>query len=191
MDKEEKRALKEASKQQRKEEKAANAAEMRNNYGDEVLNKPFAFSTVTLYSKGYVRVKGGFGLIKSAPQKLIAIDYSADITKKTGLGRASAAVLTGGLNLLSSNKRGDAYLTIVTDVQTHSLRSEGPTAMELSNGQALASTGRALIGASDSGVTIPTDDSDIADQLQKLTKLHKAGALTDEEFAAAKARILG
>lgn len=29
------------------------------------------------------------------------------------------------------------------------------------------------------------------DQLQKLSALHSAGALTDEEFAAAKAKILG
>ena len=30
-----------------------------------------------------------------------------------------------------------------------------------------------------------------ADQLSKLAELHKQGALTDEEFAAAKAKILG
>jgi hypothetical protein len=33
-------------------------------------------------------------------------------------------------------------------------------------------------------------DSD-ADQLQELAQLHASGALTDEEFAAAKAKILG
>ena len=32
---------------------------------------------------------------------------------------------------------------------------------------------------------------DALDQLQKLSALHSAGALTDEEFAAAKAKILG
>jgi hypothetical protein len=30
-----------------------------------------------------------------------------------------------------------------------------------------------------------------ADQLQELAQLHASGALTDEEFAAAKAKILG
>jgi hypothetical protein len=34
----------------------------------------------------------------------------------------------------------------------------------------------------------PTSD---ADELQQLAQLHASGALTDEEFAAAKAKILG
>ena len=36
----------------------------------------------------------------------------------------------------------------------------------------------------------PAPESD-ADQLQELAQLHASGALTDEEFAAAKAKILG
>jgi hypothetical protein len=36
----------------------------------------------------------------------------------------------------------------------------------------------------------PAPASD-ADQLQELAQLHASGALTDEEFAAAKAKILG
>jgi len=35
----------------------------------------------------------------------------------------------------------------------------------------------------------PTDDP--FEQIEKLAKLHTEGALTDEEFAAAKAKILG
>jgi hypothetical protein len=36
----------------------------------------------------------------------------------------------------------------------------------------------------------PAPDSD-ADQLQQLAQMHASGVLTDEEFAAAKAKILG
>jgi hypothetical protein len=36
----------------------------------------------------------------------------------------------------------------------------------------------------------PAPESD-TDQLQQLAQLHASGALTDEEFAAAKAKILG
>lgn len=36
----------------------------------------------------------------------------------------------------------------------------------------------------------PAEDDSMA-QLQKLADLHKAGVLTDEEFAASKAKILG
>ena len=34
-------------------------------------------------------------------------------------------------------------------------------------------------------------DEDPFEQIEKLSKLHDSGALTDEEFAAAKAKILG
>jgi hypothetical protein len=37
----------------------------------------------------------------------------------------------------------------------------------------------------------PARGSSIADQLNQLVELHKQGALTDEEFAAAKAGVLG
>ena len=34
-------------------------------------------------------------------------------------------------------------------------------------------------------------DSDVLGQLSKLVEMHDSGALTDEEFSAAKARLLG
>ena len=34
-------------------------------------------------------------------------------------------------------------------------------------------------------------DTPIAEQLKQLTALHEAGSLTDEEFAAAKGKLLG
>jgi hypothetical protein len=37
----------------------------------------------------------------------------------------------------------------------------------------------------------PTPPASDMDQLQQLADLHASGALTDEEFAAAKAKILG
>jgi Short C-terminal domain len=37
----------------------------------------------------------------------------------------------------------------------------------------------------------PTQEEDATAQLQNLAQLHNQGVLTDEEFAAAKAKILG
>lgn len=37
----------------------------------------------------------------------------------------------------------------------------------------------------------PADDDGLADQLQKLSALKESGALSDEEFSAAKAKLLG
>lgn len=37
----------------------------------------------------------------------------------------------------------------------------------------------------------PSGPASMSDQLQKLSDLHASGALSDEEFAAAKSRLLG
>ena len=37
----------------------------------------------------------------------------------------------------------------------------------------------------------PAEEDDATTQIQQLAQLHASGALTDEEFAAAKAKILG
>lgn len=192
MDRDEKRAAKEAAKQERRAQASEQQARITEQYGTVSIQKTFYNRMIVIYSKGYVLVSKSVFNPKGEPERLLAIDYSADITKKTGLGRATAAVLTSGLNLLSSNKRGDAYLTIVTDKQTYSLRSEAPTAFDTKNGQALASTARAILGST----SLQDDESkapaeDMAGQLAKLVELHKLGALSDEEFTAAKARIIG
>jgi hypothetical protein len=44
-------------------------------------------------------------------------------------------------------------------------------------------------GAEPGESTEPT--SSLADELQKLSALHAAGALTDEEYSAAKSRLIG
>ena len=42
-----------------------------------------------------------------------------------------------------------------------------------------------------SGQTVPTPNASTADELRKLADLHEQGVLTDEEFAAQKAQLLG
>jgi hypothetical protein len=37
----------------------------------------------------------------------------------------------------------------------------------------------------------PVADSDLAAKLKELTEMHASGALSDEEFSAAKSRLLG
>jgi hypothetical protein len=40
-------------------------------------------------------------------------------------------------------------------------------------------------------VSAPAPTRDLTTELQKLAELHKSGVLTDEEFAAAKKKVLG
>ena len=51
-----------------------------------------------------------------------------------------------------------------------------------------------LINLPDGGLTPPPASpptKDLAEQLERLSQLHASGALSDAEFAAAKARLLG
>jgi hypothetical protein len=90
-------------------------------HGHLVAEALFARKSVRLYSGGYVRISGPFSKANAPFEKLLGISGSADVSKKTGLGRSVAFVLTGGINLLSPNKRGDLYLSIFTEKQSHSL----------------------------------------------------------------------
>jgi len=67
-----------------------------------------AGKSVRLYEKGYVRVGGAIFRSGASFERLLGISGSADVAKKTGLGRVAGFALTGGLNImLTPNKRGD------------------------------------------------------------------------------------
>ena len=106
-------------RQSEQEARAAQLAEGRKRAGSRVHSGNFGGKTVEVYSNGYVRV--ALFMRDSVPfQKLLSIEYSGDIQKKTGIGRAGTAVLTGGANLLlTPNKRGDVYLNVVTEGEVY------------------------------------------------------------------------
>lgn len=179
-------------KQEGKERKLAETEE----FGDQLCSEIFGTKSVTIFSKGYVRVSGGLGLVKGEPEKLLDVFGESDITKKTGLGRAATAVFTGGANLvLSPNQRGNLYLTISTDKQTHSLFLEMPKASDIKAMNKIVSAGKGVLHAttqsSPAGDPKPGGGSDLPEQLQRLSQLKDQGVLSEEEFAAAKAKLLG
>lgn len=138
-----KKAAKAAAKEAAKDERAAAYAEGLDQAGNLVVSEVFGGKTVAIYRNGYVRV-AMFMRESVKFEKLIGIETSADITKKTGAGRAAGAVMTGGMNLLSSNKRGDVYLTVVTDENVYALRSS-PALGAVGTAQKLAAAGSAVI----------------------------------------------
>jgi hypothetical protein len=165
-------------------------------WGEVAVSAPFGTRWVTIYSKGYIKVSSGLGLMKGDVEKLLDIFGESDITKKSGLGRAAGAVFTMGANItLSPNQRGNLYLTIATEKNTHSLMWDRPDATSIKNMNKLVSAGKAAIarGRVPSGVeaSSPTQSRDLSDQLAQLAKLHATGVLSDDEFSAAKAKLLG
>ena len=165
-------------------------------YGRKVLDEVCAGRRVRLYENCYVRV----AYVGGEFEKLLGVSGTADVAKKTALGRTLAAGATLGLSLLSPNKRGDMYLTITTDRKTHQMHMSPPTELELKSMHKISTTAAALLSSEislqhdPSAVTrAPSEQGapvSIADELKKLTELVSQGMITEEEFVLAKSKIL-
>lgn len=190
----------------KRQAKADRAAAVLNRYGRQVANHTFGMRTVRIYDKGYVRVSM-FG-VGGDFQQLLSIEASSDVSKKSGLGRGAVAIVTAGVNLAGSNKRGDVYLTIVTKGTTHVLHEDPPTVMNLRASKSLEAAGRAVIQANADRTTEETQQSTSAlpstwaepvsasaegvgaQKLRELAELRDQGLVTEEEFAELRAKLL-
>lgn len=176
-------------------------------YGKLMTDAVCAGKSVRLYEKGYVRVGGAIFRSGAAFERLLGISGSADVAKKTGLGRVAGFALTGGLNvMLTPNKRGDLYLTIVTDVKTHTLHMSPPTKSDMQALHKIVATGESILerlkSSPETSSYDPSQQSaaensnrlgqeeDILSRLKKLGELHASGVISDDEFAKLKSRII-
>jgi len=145
---------------------------------------------VKVFKNGYVKV--GTNPI----EELISISSSMEnLGKKSAAGRAVGFYLTGGLNMLSPNKRGDITLTIATVNNLHVIHTDYPTETQLKGVLALETAGKAVVSRSTprADATSPQVSSDVRDvgqSLEALAALHSKGQLTDDEFSAAKKQLL-
>jgi ribosomal protein L7/L12 len=189
----------------REEQKIALAKSELESYGRKVIEEACAGKLVRIYEKGFVRVSGVFFKDGAAFEKLIAIASSADVSKKTALGRTIMFGVTMGLNMLTPDKRGDMYLTIATDRTTHMLHMSPPTEREMKAMHKIATAGQGVLDSierqstasppvnSSSPLTQPVPiapQSFVIDELTKLVALRDAGALSDDEFSALKAELI-
>jgi hypothetical protein len=163
-------------------------------FGNMIAEGTFDMRSVRIFDKGYVRIAAPFQRSKAKFEKLIAIEASTDVAKKTAVGRGVAALATGGINLLGSNKRGDVYLTITTQDTVHVLHEEPPNAMNLRTVKRLESAGRSVIQAHvEDQVTVAPIGSgqrSVADRLRELESLRDEGLISDEEHGTQRDRLL-
>jgi hypothetical protein len=167
--------------------------------GSLIAKKQFGFATVQFYSNGYVSVKN------SLPQKLVSIEAGNNTTAKTLPGRAITqgllAPITGGLSLMTGavapRLRGTLSLIIVTEVTAHSLVVETPMDAFVKAMYEIEGIGKALIAKNssvgsdaDSSKRDTSRESTLGQQIKELSELHESGVITDQEFAAAKAKLL-
>jgi hypothetical protein len=194
----EKREQKDRARAQRIQEREDRAADEVARYGNKIADEIFGMKTIRVYDKGFVRVSlPMFG--KNAPfEQLLSIEASSDVSKKSGLGRGAAAVVTAGWNLAASNKRGDVYLTITTDATTRVLHEDPPTAMNLKAVKRLEAAGLSVIGRG--GYLLDDSPEEIleaplgptvAERLRELTRLRDEGLVSQCEYSELRAKLLG
>lgn len=166
------------------ERKAANEA----TYGAVVKKGLFGVKTVEIYETGYVRV-GVLLTGKSPYEKLKSIKFTQQVQDRSAAGHLWSS---GGLG---SKEKRVLLLTIATDRQVHTLSTEGQVGRsEDKLGLALEAAGSSVIGGDAPAPTVVTHaapEVTAADKLRQIADLHRDGVLSDEEFAAAKAKLLG
>ena len=200
----EKAARKAAKRDEREAARAARAAreqEDLTHYGHQVESKAFGGKSIRVYEKGYVRLGGALGGAGDY-ERLLSIEASADVGKKSGVGRGAAAVMTGGLNLLGSNKRGDVYLTIVTEKQTYALRMSPPTAGNMTASKALEAAGNTVIASAQARTSAVAPATPVAsgaasggtagvrERLHELKQLHDEGLIDAAEYERKRAALI-
>lgn len=138
--------------------------------------------------------KGGAGLMKAS----------------SGLMKASAPGLAvAGLAHLAGAEGRKSYLTIATDKEIHTLTNQSSNGIVTKShkghnevGLVLEGAGNSLLGLVGVAAREPMSESQpavvspaaakptLAERLRELAGLHKDDILTDDEFAAAKAKLL-
>lgn len=166
--------------------------------GNLIHRATFGINTVEVYDKGYVRV--GALLTKKSPfEKLRSAKYTFQVQDKSAGGRAVAGLMTGGLNYLTSKEKRVLLLTIATDRRVHTLSTEGGMGRsedKIGLGIEAACHGVLAVANSSPGVPPsvaapqPAVTPTLATQVRELAELHQQGLLSDEEFSAAKQRLI-
>ncbi len=148
-----------------------------------------------MFDKGFIQID--FLGLPTEPQKLLQIEAEANITRKGAFGRSAGAIAgtlagVGPLNLLSPSNRGDLHIVIVTDMETHILRTDSTTKQNVTALHEIETRGKALIESlSQSNRNVEAKvPLGLSEELEKLAKLKEQGVLSNEEFAAAKAKLI-
>jgi hypothetical protein len=125
--------------------------------------------------------------------KRIEVEGMMDAQRRRSLGRTVAFGALGGL---AGKKVKSAYLSVVTPLGEAIFHTEKMTEPELrAQLSAPLVSAQAMIAARDAAAAHAAaqpapDENDPIAKLERLAALHTSGALTDEEFAAQKARLL-
>lgn len=170
-------------------EEQANLEKFGKRVAAETIQSGLRLLNISIYDKGYVKVSGRY-------EKIRGITGDVQVSKKTGIGRGAVAVATFGVNLaLANSQRGRIHLTIVTDAQTHVFSTDQVSDSAIKSYQNLLATGTAIMEMLKQQSSLPasssSDNEGVTEKIRQLSEFHEQGILSEAEFTAAKAKLLG
>jgi hypothetical protein len=155
-------------------------------YGKPIASGAFGWTLVELYKTGHIRIGGG------AMLELRAIEFTDLSRRKNQIGRVVGFLGTGGLNMATSTRKGEAFLAIATSSVTRTLKTSEVRPSDIETANMLVAASKTVIGQPSPESRNPeVSGGHLAGELERLSKLRGTGALTEQEFADAKRKILG
>ena len=164
-------------------------------YGTVVANEGFGLYRIRIFSDGYIQISKGLGMFKGSIEKLLEIEGESQLTKKSGLGRGLAGIVTLGKNQLAPSQRGNLIMTISTDKVVHVLIEDFPKEIYIKSMYKLVAVGKSVIKkgtpseATATSKDLPHSQS-LAQQIRELSELKDAGVISEKEFESAKQKLL-
>jgi len=169
-----------------KERKAVAERAHLEKYGKPIASGAFGWTDVEVYKSGHVRISGG------AMMELFGIEFTDLSQRKNQIGRVVGFLGTGGLNMATSTRKGEAYLSITTPSGVRTVKTSEARPSDIETAHKLVAAARAFSAqVKNSSPSSPSNMEDVSAQLEKLSALRERGALSEEEFSAAKKKLLG
>jgi hypothetical protein len=164
-------------------------------YGTVVANESFGLYKIRIFSDGYIQISKGLGMFKGSIEKLLKIEGESQLTKKSGLGRGLAGIVTLGKNQLAPSQRGNLIMTITTDKVVHVLIEDFPKDIYIKSMYRLVAVGKSVIKKDEPSETTATakdspQSQSLAQQIRELSELKDAGVISEKEFESAKQKLL-
>ncbi|MFC4223628.1 SHOCT domain-containing protein [Lysinibacter cavernae] len=114
------------------------------------------------------------------------------LAARTAIVAGTATAVTGGIRRRRRNRYETEQQSLAYEEQQRQDQVDAAAAKAAQDASGTANAQPAPIPqVPSSAAAVPSEQGALLDQLKQLADLHSAGALTDDEFAAAKAKLLG
>ena len=149
----------------------------------ERITNGILWKKIEIYDEGFVKIGSHY-------EQLLGI--SSDTSN---IGQGDLGNLFKSLNMFSTIRGARLSLTLVTDKKTHYFTPLEVSEADVVSYQKILGAGTAVLQQiqqrTSTAVVPEAAPGDLGAQLRQISDLHEQGILSDDEFAAAKAKLLG